>query len=65
MISPDAAMPESGKPLAKPLAVTMMSGRTPKCWNPQNRPGKAVPGLHLVEDQQNAIPIGTFSSTAM
>src|SRR5688500_18520420 len=26
MISPDAAMPESGKPLAKPLAVTMMSG---------------------------------------
>jgi hypothetical protein len=43
MISPDAAMPESGKSLAKPFAVTMMSGRIPKCWNPQNRPVQPYP----------------------
>jgi hypothetical protein len=64
MISPDAAMPESGKPIAKPLAVTMMSGDS-EVLESSEPSGTAVPGLYLVEDQQNAVPIGAFSSTAM
>src|SRR4051794_1622266 len=41
--SSEAAMPDSGKPLARPFAVTRMSGVTPKWSWPQKRPVRPTP----------------------
>jgi hypothetical protein len=65
MISPDATMPESGKPLAKALGGHNDVRADPEVPESSEPSGTAVPGLYLVKDQQNAVPIGAFSSTAM
>lgn len=48
-------MPEMGNPLAIPLAITRTSGVTPKCWCPKYCPVRPESGLHLVEDQEDAM----------
>jgi hypothetical protein len=46
----------TGQPFAMPLAMTMMSGSTSKCWMPnQCSPSRPKPGLHLVDDQEAAV----------
>ena len=54
-------MAPSGMPLAMPLARQMMSGSTSQCSTANSLPVRPMPRLHLVGDQQDAVPVAQLA----
>ena len=54
----------SGKPPPMPLAIAMMSGVTPGPLVGEELAGAADAGLHLVEDQQQAVLVAELRASA-
>ena len=54
-------IPDSGMPDAMPLAMTRMSGGAPVHSLAQMRPVRPIAGLHLVDDEQDAVPVGDLA----
>ena len=61
MTSSRAMIAPSGMPLAIPLARQMMSGSTPQCSTANSLPVRPMPDLHLVGDQQDAVPVAQLA----
>ena len=59
-----ASIAPIGTPLPSPLARVMMSGATPLLLVGEERAGAAHAGLHLVEDQQQAVPVAELAQRA-
>ena len=53
--------PSGTAPPLMPLASVMMSGTTSQCSQANQRPVRPKPGHHLVEDEQDAVPVADLA----
>ena len=61
MISALPSTPESGSPIAIDFATVIRSGSTPECSTAKKRPGAGEPGLHLVDDEEDAVAVADLA----